>query len=221
MYTTWSAEKIQSTNSRRVRHQGHRTDGVVCITMLVELSRLSSGRSADHIRYGPGAIRPSSLGRHLATARCHAPAERRWLCLRERTQRCDRASGIASLGRNGVDQLLKIVADSEDDRIPEGARLCLQMLAAQLAVNQQILENDCRVIASARRTDVGRRLMGYSWHRSTCQCLCRHRCRPGLQCVRLCRTLKDSFGRNSSGREGLTRSGLPHRREQGLLRVRP
>ena len=67
---------------------------------------------------------------------------------------------VASVGRNGVDQLLKIVADPKDDRIPEDARLCLRMLAAQLTVvKQQILENDRRVLASARRTDVGRRLM--------------------------------------------------------------
>jgi hypothetical protein len=57
---------------------------------------------------------------------------------------------VASVGRNGVDQLLKIVADSEDDRVPEDARLCLQMLAAQLTVvKQQVLENDRRVLASA------------------------------------------------------------------------
>src|SRR6187200_2893129 len=45
-------------------------------------------------------------------------------------------------------------------RIPEDARLCLRLLVAQLTVvKQQILENDRRVLASARRTDVGRRLM--------------------------------------------------------------
>ena len=67
---------------------------------------------------------------------------------------------VASVGRNGVDQLLKIVADPKDDRIPEDARLCLRMLVAQLTVvKQQILENDRSVLASARRTDVGRRLM--------------------------------------------------------------
>jgi transposase len=53
-----------------------------------------------------------------------------------------------------------VVADASDDRVPEDARLCLQMLAAQLeVVKQQILENDRRVLASARRTELGRRLM--------------------------------------------------------------
>ena len=44
--------------------------------------------------------------------------------------------------------------------MPTDARLCLQMLAAQLAVvKDQILENDRRVRTSARETELGRRLM--------------------------------------------------------------
>jgi transposase len=42
--------------------------------------------------------------------------------------------------------------------VPAEARLCLQMLAAQLAVvKEQILENDRRVRTSARQTELGRR----------------------------------------------------------------
>ncbi|AKM12238.1 IS110 family transposase [Croceicoccus naphthovorans] len=67
---------------------------------------------------------------------------------------------VAPVGRLGVERLLEVVADTGDDRVPEDARLCLQMLAAQLdGVKQQILENDRRVLASARRTELGRRLM--------------------------------------------------------------
>jgi transposase len=67
---------------------------------------------------------------------------------------------VAPVGRLGVDRLLDVVADASDDRVPEDARICLQMLAAQLeVVKQQILENDRRVLASARRTELGRRLM--------------------------------------------------------------
>jgi transposase len=67
---------------------------------------------------------------------------------------------VAPIGRRGIDQLLAIVADENDARVPADARLCLQMLAAQLiVVKQQILENDRRVRASARATDLGRRLM--------------------------------------------------------------
>ena len=67
---------------------------------------------------------------------------------------------VAPIGRGGIDQLLAIVADEKDTRVPAGARVCLTMLAAQLAVvKDQILENDRRVRASARETDLGRRLM--------------------------------------------------------------
>ena len=37
---------------------------------------------------------------------------------------------VAPIGRRGIDQLLAIVADEEDTRVPVDARLCLQMLAA-------------------------------------------------------------------------------------------
>jgi len=67
---------------------------------------------------------------------------------------------VAPVGRLGVERLLAVVEDENDDRIPEDARLCLKMLAAQLAVvKDRVLENDCRVLASARRTELGRRLM--------------------------------------------------------------
>ena len=67
---------------------------------------------------------------------------------------------VAPIGRRGLDQLLAIVADEKDPRVPADARLCLKMLAAQLiVVKQQILENDRRVRASARSTNTGRRLM--------------------------------------------------------------
>lgn len=67
---------------------------------------------------------------------------------------------VAPIGRVGLERLLAIIADPEDPRIPTDARVCLDMLAAQLAVvKQQILENDRRIRASARETEVGRRLM--------------------------------------------------------------
>ena len=48
-----------------------------------------------------------------------------------------------------------------DERVPTAARACLLMLVAQLRlVNEQILESDRCIIASARSTEVGRRLMG-------------------------------------------------------------
>jgi transposase len=59
-----------------------------------------------------------------------------------------------------VEQLLSIIADAEDARVPAEAAFCLKMLATQLGiVKEQILENDRRITADARRTELGRRLM--------------------------------------------------------------
>lgn len=67
---------------------------------------------------------------------------------------------VAPIGRNGIEQLLVVINDETDQRVPVDARLCLRMLEAQLrVVKEQILENDRRVLASARETELGRRLM--------------------------------------------------------------
>jgi transposase len=67
---------------------------------------------------------------------------------------------VAPVGRGGVDRLLAIIDDETDDRIPVQARSCLQMLVAQLRlVKLQILDNDRQVLALARSTELGRRLM--------------------------------------------------------------
>ena len=70
--------------------------------------------------------------------------------------------GIAApIGRNGIEQLLDVIADPTDERVPADARFCLEMLAAQLRiVKEQILENDRRILASARETELGRRGFG-------------------------------------------------------------
>jgi len=67
---------------------------------------------------------------------------------------------VAPIGRNGIERLLHVIADADDLRVPPDARLCLEMLAAQLrVVKEQILENDRRIMARARETDLGRRRM--------------------------------------------------------------
>ena len=68
--------------------------------------------------------------------------------------------GIAApIGRNGIEQLLDVIADPTDERVPADARFCLEMLAAQLRiVKEQILENDRRILASARETELGRQI---------------------------------------------------------------
>lgn len=67
---------------------------------------------------------------------------------------------VAPAGRLGLERLLAVAADAADERLPAEARASLQMLAAQLSVvKAQILENDRRILADARSTELGRRLM--------------------------------------------------------------
>lgn len=63
---------------------------------------------------------------------------------------------VAPIGRNGIEQLLHVINDVHDTRIPADARACLRMLEV---VKEQILENDRRILARARETELGRRLM--------------------------------------------------------------
>src|SRR3546814_14140524 len=67
---------------------------------------------------------------------------------------------LAPVGRIGLERLLGIVADRDDHRVPADARVCLEMLGAQLAVvKEQILDNARRIRARERETEVSRRLM--------------------------------------------------------------
>jgi transposase len=67
---------------------------------------------------------------------------------------------VAPVGRNGLQRLMAIIADQADDRLPAMARASLIVLGSQLQlVNEQVLENDRRVRATARSTELGRRLM--------------------------------------------------------------
>ena len=66
---------------------------------------------------------------------------------------------VAPVGRRGVEQLLNIVADPSDKRIPEIARACLSALGAQLSrIRQQILEFDRMIRAWHRSSEMSRRL---------------------------------------------------------------
>ena len=67
---------------------------------------------------------------------------------------------VAPIGRGGMDRLLEVIADTRDGRLPAEVRACLEMLVAQLSmVKAQILDNDRQILASARDTELGRRLM--------------------------------------------------------------
>jgi transposase len=66
---------------------------------------------------------------------------------------------VAPVGRRGVDQLLVIVADPNDKRLPEVARLCVIALGAQLqSLKARILEFDRLIRAWHRSNEASRRL---------------------------------------------------------------
>src|SRR4029453_10362788 len=66
---------------------------------------------------------------------------------------------VAPVGRNGVEQLLGVVADSKDKRLPEITRACGAALGAQLRVlKAQILEFDRMITAWHRSSEASKRL---------------------------------------------------------------
>ena len=66
---------------------------------------------------------------------------------------------VAPVGRKGVDQLLDVVADPRDGRVPEVARACVAALGAQLRMlKAQILEFDRKIMAWHRSDETSRRL---------------------------------------------------------------
>src|SRR6266852_3643470 len=66
---------------------------------------------------------------------------------------------VAPVGRNGVEALLDVVADSSDKRVPEIARACLVALGAHLRVlKTQILEFDRLIMAWHRSHETSKRL---------------------------------------------------------------
>jgi transposase len=66
---------------------------------------------------------------------------------------------VAPVGRNGVEELLGVVADPSDERVPEVARACLAALGAQLRMlKTQILEFDRMINAWHRSNETSKRL---------------------------------------------------------------
>jgi transposase len=66
---------------------------------------------------------------------------------------------VAPVGRRGVEQLLEVVADPAECRLPEVARACLAALGSQLrALKAQILDFDRRIIAWHRSNATSKRL---------------------------------------------------------------
>jgi len=66
---------------------------------------------------------------------------------------------VAPVGRNGVEQLLSIVADSSDKRLPDVARVCIAALGAQLRMLKvQILNFDRQIMAWHQSNEASKRL---------------------------------------------------------------
>ena len=66
---------------------------------------------------------------------------------------------VAGVGRNGLERLLKVIEDGEDNRVPPPARDCLLALRDQLEmVKVQILDAALRVLAWHRASEVSMRL---------------------------------------------------------------
>jgi transposase len=66
---------------------------------------------------------------------------------------------LSPAGRQGVTELLHVVADASDKRVPEVARACLAALGDQLlGLKQQILEFDRMIIAWHRSNQTSKRL---------------------------------------------------------------
>src|ERR1700720_2007803 len=90
----------------------------------------------------------------------------RHLCIRQQTSVINAIRAhlaefgiVAPVGRNGVDQLLGIVADASDKRLPELARACVAALGTQLGtLKAQILQFDRLIMAWHRSSEASRRL---------------------------------------------------------------
>jgi len=66
---------------------------------------------------------------------------------------------VAPVGRRGVAELLDVVVDSSDERVPEVARACVAALGAQLRMlKAQILEFDRQIMAWHRSNETSKRL---------------------------------------------------------------
>ena len=67
---------------------------------------------------------------------------------------------VAPVGRKGVEQLLDVVAEAGDRRVPEVARACIAALGAQLRMlkAREFLEFDRQIMAWHRSNETSRRL---------------------------------------------------------------
>src|SRR6201984_260624 len=95
----------------------------------------------------------------------------RQLLVRQRTMLSNAIRGhmaelgiISAKGRNGTAELLQVIGDVTDDRIPPIARFCLDLLARQyLSLNAEVSSIDKRIHAWHRSCEESRRLEEMTW----------------------------------------------------------
>src|SRR5262249_22030426 len=88
----------------------------------------------------------------------------RHLCIRQQTSVINAIRAhlaefgvIAPVGRKGVEELLRVVADPNDKRVPEVVRVCVAALGSQL-LKKQILDFDRMILAWHRSSQTSKRL---------------------------------------------------------------
>ena len=65
----------------------------------------------------------------------------------------------AAVGRKGIEELLRVIADPSDKRVPDVVRTCLAALGSQLlSLKKQILDFDRMIMAWHRSNQTGKRL---------------------------------------------------------------
>jgi hypothetical protein len=66
---------------------------------------------------------------------------------------------IAPVGRKGIEELLRVIADPSDKRVPDVVRACLAALGSQLlSLKKQILDFDRMILAWHRSNQTSKRL---------------------------------------------------------------
>jgi len=65
---------------------------------------------------------------------------------------------VAPVGRRGVEELLNVVADASDERLPEVARACLAALGDLRVLKAQVLKFDRMITAWHRSNEMSKRL---------------------------------------------------------------
>jgi len=74
---------------------------------------------------------------------------------------------IAPVGRKGIEELLGVIADPSDKRVPDVVRACLTALGSQLlSLKKQILDFDRIILAWHRSDQTSKRLKLHSRCRS-------------------------------------------------------